>query len=224
MNNKKIIIAICLTLAIILIVTSGTFAYWTWRTSASQNTVVDFSVVGDEENIRANIDGGAITVNKLAPTNSCYSDNAFVKEIKISYLNNVNTTARIRANLKISGYTASNSIPNSSNLEYLKWSITKTRNLCTNDGSTNYVAGGNFSGLNGNPALLTANQTNKVSMYTIEEVVPANVSTLTNLNTYYLHVWIDNSYDHVNIGNNNNDPLQNFSINLEWSGTIEQLG
>lgn len=224
-DKDKLIIAIVAVLAIIVAVGGATYAYWSWVSDTANQTSVNFTVIGGSNDINAKINGnGTTTITKLIPTASCTSSNALVKAVDITYLNNTTSKARITANLKVTNFTASSAgTPTAANLTHLKWSITKTQSLCTDDSSENYVAGGDFSGSTGNPNLLSATGSTKIDVATITNEIAANVTTETSIPTYYLHVWLDSEYEHTNVGNVNNDPMQNISFTLEWSGTIEQI-
>jgi hypothetical protein len=40
--------------------------------------------------------------------------------------------------------------------------------------------------------------------------------------TYYLWIWLDSKYEHINVGDNNTDPMQGLNFKVQWSGIIEQ--
>ncbi|MBQ8219532.1 MAG: hypothetical protein IJZ79_07255 [Bacilli bacterium] len=217
-DKKKLIIAIVAVLLIIAVVGGGTFAYWSWQTSTAQRTNVSFEILDASESgdMSASIAGnGTATVTSLIPTNNCAGTNALVKEVVISYKNNTDNGAKITANLNLTNLTAGATAIDYTKLSYLKWAITTTPDSCTGGQS------GDFGQLS-----LSANTEFPVSVTTIENTVgtTTDLEEEIELETYYLYVWLDYNYNHTNYGSTNNDPMQNLSFTLEWSGTMEQIG
>lgn len=212
-DKKKLILAIIAVVAIILAVGGATFAYWSWQTNTAQRTNVNFTIINPNASgdMTARIDGnGTSTVTGLVPTNNCAGSNALVKTVPIYYKNNTINRAKITVNLTLSGLTAGNVAIDYSKLSYIKWAITTTSGNCT----SNPAAHGDFG---------VVTSTAAKTLATLEHTINANVTTETNLVTYYLYVWLDSSYNHTNEGDNNSDPMQNLSFQLEWSGTMEQI-
>ena len=215
-EKKKLILAIIAVLLIIIAVGGATFAYWSWQTNTTERTSVSFTILnaGETGDMAARIDGnGTSTVTSLVPTNDCTGPNALVKTVPIYYKNNTANGARITANLSLTNLTAGATALDYNQLSYIKWAITTTPGNCTGGVS------GNFG-----TAVPSASTTFPVTIATLDNTVNANVATETELETYYLYVWLDYTYDHTNEGDVNDDPMQNLGFTLEWSGTMEQTG
>lgn len=208
-NKNKAIISIIAVLMIIVLVVAGTYSYWSWASSNSQKTNISFSVSGDSDKMYANLEGDGLTaVSSLVPA-ECTSSNAIKKEVVINYANVTNNNAKITADLNMTSFTSGALKPTNTQLESLKWTISRSNTSCT----TNVVKSGNFSGFGETiPQVLT----------NLEINVPANTEAKSE--TYYLYIWLDSSYSHTNIGNDNTDPMQNLNFKLQWSGTISQVG
>lgn len=210
MNNKnKIIISIVSVLLIITLVVAGTYSYWSWATTNNQQTNITFTVSGNPDEMYANLEGnGLTTVSSLVPS-ECTSNNAIKKEVVINYANITNNSAKIVADLSMTSFNHGTLTPTNTQLESLKWVISRSNTSCT----TNVVKSGSFSGFGTTiPQVLT----------NLEINVPAKTQETSE--TYYLYIWLDSSYSHTNIGNDNTDPMQNLSFQLQWSGTISQIG
>lgn len=211
--KKKFISSIIIVLLIIIVIAGATFAYWQWMTSEEEETSISLKVEGDTSNMSAKIDGGSsIDINSLIPTSNCLSSDALQKEITITYINNTDISGEIVANLDITSFTANNGNPTNEQLSYLKWVITNTENSCT----TGIIQSGDFSNVD--------YQNLPQNLITIQNNISSNISTETPIQPLYLYIWLDSAYEHINIGNNNTDSMQNLNFTLEWSGIIRQIG
>lgn len=222
-KNQKIILSIISVLVIGIIVTGATFAYWKWVVDAENETELDFVVIGDniESELYAKLDGNGITEIKNLHPSKCDGNSAILKKINISYLNKLKQSATITATLKVSEFNVKEYIPTEEQLKYLKYSLTNTESSCENDivkNSNNEELIGNFSDLVFENKKVS-NLSNNLFSQTI--TVPANMTVKQEVN-YYLWIWLDSEYEHINIGNDNTDPMQELNFKLEWSGTIEQ--
>lgn len=211
--KKKFISSIIIVLLIIIVIAGATLAYWQWMTSEEEETSISLKVEGDTSNMSAKIDGGSsIDINSLIPTSNCLSSDALQKEITITYINNTDISGEIVANLDITSFTANNGNPTNEQLSYLKWVITNTENSCT----TGIIQSGDFSNVD--------YQNLPQNLITIQNNISSNISTETPIQPLYLYIWLDSAYEHINIGNNNTDSMQNLNFTLEWSGIIRQIG
>ena len=211
--KKKFISSIIIVLLIIIVIAGATFAYWQWMTSEEEETSISLKVEGDTSNMSAKIDGGSsIDINSLIPTSNCLSSDALQKEITITYINNTDISGEIVANLDITSFTANNGNPSDDQLSYLKWVITNTKDSCT----TGIIQSGDFSNVD--------YQNLPQNLITIQNNISSNISIETQIQPLYLYIWLDSTYEHINIGNSNTDPMQNLNFTLEWSGIIRQLG
>ena len=211
--KKKFISSIIIVLLIIIVIAGATLAYWQWMTSEEEETSISLKVEGDTSNMSAKIDGGSsIDINSLIPTSNCLSSDALQKEITITYINNTDISGEIVANLDITSFTANNGNPTNEQLSYLKWVITNTENSCT----TGIIQSGGFSNID--------YQNLPQNLITIQNNISSNISTETQIQPLYLYIWLDSAYEHINIGNNNTDSMQNLNFTLEWSGIIRQIG
>lgn len=220
-ERNKLILAILVVAVIIVSVGGGTYAYFTWVTSTTQQTSVEFTV--DQTTLggtlSAKIIGNGNVSNNDAtfkPTTCTNSTNAIVKTVPITYLNSTVQSATVTATLKVTAFNlrSTSYVPNSTKLGYLKYALTESATSCTTSpvqsGTFNKVAFSN--GLASNLPLTLFNQT---------ITAPANMSAEAT-KTYYLWIWLDSGYTHENVGDVNSDPMQGFSITAQWSGTIAQ--
>lgn len=222
-KNQKIILSIISVLVIGIIVTSATFAYWTWVVDADNETEVEFITIGNnvQNELYAKLEGNGTTeVTKLTPTD-CKIENAVLKKVEIGYLNKLKQSATITATLRVSEFEVKNAIPTTEELKYLKYALTTTSDSC----STNIVRNDDGEELTGNFSdLVFANGTATnlpTNLFSRTMTIPANMTGEQGV-TYYLWIWLDSKYVHINIGDNNTDPMQEISFKVQWTGKIAQ--
>lgn len=229
-NKNKSALSLIIVLLIIAIALGATFAYWRWVVDEQNKTILDFSVANSEEGIYANLEGnGTTVVEKLQPTNcnsidtSSNKENVVLKPVIINYYNETERSATITATLEVTEFNirSQSYIPEIDDLKYIKYALTTTDDSCSNnlvtDLSGNEITGDlseiAFSqGIISNLPLTLFSQTITIDYSMTEE----------DIITYYLWIWLDSTYDHLNIGNNNTDPLQGLTFTTQWSGTIAQ--
>ena len=222
-KNKKLILSIISVLVIGIIVTGATFAYWNWVVDAENETELDFVVLGDnvQSKLYAKLDGTGMTEIKNLHPSKCNEESAILKKIDISYLNKLKQTATITATLKVSEFNIKEYVPTEEQLKYLKYSLTHTETSCEKNivkNSNNQELTGNFSNLIFENEKVS-NLPNNLFSQTI--ITPSNMTGEQNV-TYYLWIWLDSEYEHINVGNDNTDPMQGLDFKVQWSGTIEQ--
>lgn len=221
-DSKKLIISIIAVIIIIIIVAGGTYSYWVWVSADADRTNISFSVnqTTIEGTLNANINGNAnvsSTDATLKPA-TCTSANAIKKTVTIKHFNSTVQNATVTANLNVTAYTLRDAAyrPTSEQLNSLKYVLTTSSSNCT----TGVVKTGDFSALtfaSGNK-----NATNlPVTLFSQTFASPAEMSTPAT-QTYYLWVWLDSAYTHINTGTTNSDPMQGFSFTATWSGQIAQ--
>lgn len=205
--KNKIIASIVVVVIITILVFSATYAYWAWTSNKEQQTNVQFIV--ENPGLNASINGGAGgDFNNLMPTVTCPSSNTMQKEVTIQYENKTTTKAKVTANLFLTALTPTHRTLSSDDKSHLHWSITTSAN---NECSSSPLQQGTFQNLS-NGSIITS--------LVIDDIM-ANTSSTSK--TYYLNVWLDDSYSGlVNEGNVVNDPMQELTVSLEWSGKIEQ--
>ena len=222
-KNQKIILSIISVLIIGIIVTGATFAYWNWVVDAANETELDFVVLGNDvqSKLYAKLDGTGMTEIKNLHPSKCNEESAILKKIDISYLNKLKQSATITATLKVSEFNIKEYVPMEEQLKYLKYSLTHTETSCETNivkNSSNEELTGDFSSLvfeNGE----VSNLPNNLFSQTI--TAPASMTGEQGV-TYYLWIWLDSKYEHINVGNNNTDPMQELNFKVQWSGTVEQ--
>ena len=211
-------------------------AYYQWT---GGNTAVAFTVSSD--GMGASFDGSStITTRSLKPS-SC--KDAIKEKITISYYNEMQLPATISIDLVVSKTNNVSSFkirdlnykPSAETLKYLHWTIT-TSNSCTDPantdtGRTNITNSSdvtprisdNFVEFANTFTYLNSSIAPKIA--TLSFVVPAGSGSKTNplKKTYYLYVWLDENYTHINEGNVNSDPLQKLSFSLNWQNGIMTL-
>lgn len=224
-KNNKIIITIASVVAIVIVTAGATFAYWNWIMDPSEETDIDFEVIGDNitQKLYANLNGNSSEIiSNLEPT-ACTSDNAIKKEISINYLNKMKQSATITATLKVSDFRLRNNlyVPTTDELKYLKYAITTTPNSCESDiaiALNGEQMTGNFSEL----IFEDGDVTNlPLELFSYNFTADSNMNVENELK-YYLWIWLDQDYVHINVGNNNTDAMQGIEFRMTWSGTVAQ--
>ena len=106
-ERNKLIIAIIAVALIVIVVVGATYAYWQWTSNSAQNTAVTFTVPNKDAQLSASLKGGgSTTVNNLAPAACTNSTYAMMKPLLLTYANNTDQTARVKATLTITSWTA----------------------------------------------------------------------------------------------------------------------
>lgn len=210
-DRDKLIIAIIAVLLIIGIVGGATFAYWSWASNTTQQTNVSFTVSQSalEGQLYANLDGGGeTTFSNLAPVSSCTdSTYAMKKTLTLKYKNATANPANIYATLTLSDFEIKHGSLQGNELSHIRYAVTDSPSSC--DAPISGMSG-TFTATSG--ALFSEKNLLGTS-------IPANTTT-EQTKTLYLYVWIDDAYEHTNYGDDIDDPLQNMSFNLTWSGNI----
>ena len=219
-ENKKLILAIVVVLAIIIAVFGATYAYWTWVSNSAQNTTVSFTTSAPSADMYANLTGNGAGTTNLKPS-TC--TNGIKKTVTITYKNNTVQAATISATLKVTSFKFRTTSyrptgGDSGDLKYIKYALTTSSTACDSGVQKN----GDFRGLT-IPTSGTATVASSLPYTLFTQTIPVNANVATEQSTtYYLYIWLDSSYTHENEGNENSDPLQGLAFTTEWSGTIAQ--
>ena len=205
--NRKIILSIISVLIIGIIVTGATFAYWNWVVDPENETDLDFIVIGEgvQNEIFATLEGTGITeVTNLHPS-GCNDKTAILKKVDINYLNKLKQSATITANLKVSEFNIKDYVPTSEQLKHLKYALTYTSESC----DSNVIKNANGQTLTGDFSKLQFDNGKVTNLPTnlFEQIItaPGNMTGIQSV-TYYLWIWLDSEYVHINVGDNNTDP------------------
>ena len=206
-NKNKKIISLGITLFIVmLLVSAGSFAYWTWVTASSERTNVSLTI--EAPNMSATLTGHTQNITNLIPISSCTDETyAIKKELTLTYDNLSTNAGMITGTLSVTNFVSPYGTPDSDDLSHLHYAVTTSPDSCT----TKPVRGmsGTFKATSGN--LFTD--------VTLKGSVPVN--TEGDSQKYYLWVWLDSEYTHQNVGSGvTNDPMQNISFTLTWSGAL----
>ena len=192
MNKKKVLI-ISLILVLLIIFSSSTYAYWKWRSDASNKTNITFTT---GYNFSCSADGGGnITQNDatLIPTYCTNSPYVIKRTVTTNVVNNSGRNIYMDLWLKVNniGQELSNS-------QYFSYALTDSPDGCT---SGTVLSSGTFNGKNN-----TTN--NKVG------ILHNDIYATSSNKTYYLYIWLD-------VEETNND-TQNQQFNLELEGSCGQ--
>ncbi len=234
-NKKTLMLSIVAVALIAVLVSGGTYAYWTWSSNNAQKTNVNFTVQGGDKT--ATLTGNASSsIVGIIPSKCDNSTNAIVKTVPIAWTNNSSNDATVTATLNITSFSirSASYVPTATNLESLKWAVrssavassatsncnpsgNETAQAACNACSTDAVASGDFSGL-----------TMPSSGTSVTSGLPLKLTDLTftagasssGTQTYYLYIWLDANYTHNNSGSTNSDPMQGLSFMVQWSGTM----
>lgn len=219
-ERNKLIIALVAVALIIVAVVSATYAWWTWTTNSSEQTTVSFTVPDGSTLLNASLNGGTLTVDKLAPVSSCTNTHGYAKKatVILTYTNNTTAAAKIYGTLKVTNFTSPHGTPTATDLSHLHFALTTSSSSCTSnfvDGkqSAQTAATGTFSGKTANNSALFTDLELKSNI---------TAGTTNGTQTMYLYVWLDGDYSYTqNVGSGNvNDPMEDISFTLTWSGTI----
>ncbi len=206
-NKNKLFLAVAIVTMIVAAVIGGTYAYWLWATNDAQRTAVAFTV---QAGMSATLDGGATaTVSNLAPVSSCTNSTyAMKKKLTLTYSNSTSSAASVKATLTVSDFVAPHGTPAAADLTHLHYALTTSGTNCTTSPVTG--ASGTFTT---SGALIDNVEIKSVS-------ASNNGTAVTGTQDYYLWVWIDSGYEHTNYGNVIDDPMQDITFTLTWTGAI----
>lgn len=231
-NNKSLIISIVAVTLIAVLVSGGTYAYWTWITNTAQRTAVNFTVQGGRSDKYADLNGnGTTSVTNLKPSPCTNTTFAVVKTVPIKWANFSTNNATVTATLSVTSFKFRSAsykptTGDTGTLKSLKWAIresaaTNASTSSPNTCETSAAASGDFSGLtipsSGTVALSTTDT--PVQLGSVSFTATANTST-EQTKTYYLYIWLDYNYSHQNTGSVNSDPMQGLEFTVQWSGTM----
>ena len=232
-NNKKDnknrvgLIAIAFILVAALIA-GGTYAYWIWNSN-------NIAVVGDncimcDQGIGLTLNGGTVTVNKLAPAACTHSTYSTKVTTPVSRYNSSPYPAYVTLRLSLTSLTFNHGTLTSADLGYVHYLLSTSSSNC-NTAVTGSIPGSASAGtaisgtLSG--ATIGTSGTAKTQTTTLVDWVyklPPNSGTSSAPvnETYYLYVWIDPAYSFTNYGSNSiQDPLQDLSFILQWSAASD---
>lgn len=194
--EKKYTISIIALIMIIVLIAAGTYAWLSWR--SANNTTIDITVAGGRLLIYG---GGDITSNKkIAPTSQCNHPKYGIQRTITAEATNetiTNMSAYIQINPSI--------FPTVYKNENIEWAISKSSTDCSS--SSNVIASGKFSDVT---------QGTKFTLTTFE--VPAQASSIKK--TYYLYIWINETYNAENIGEEIVNSIQSSTFKLQLAGEL----
>ena len=104
-DNKTLIVSIVIIVALIAIIAGGTYSYWSWSSSTSEQSNVAFTIKNPGENLSATITAVAGDFSNLEPTANTTGSKAFTKKITATYKNNSGQNAKLEVSLKLSQFT-----------------------------------------------------------------------------------------------------------------------
>jgi len=167
-NEFKYIISLVMILsAVMVMVSGGTFAYYSWQGSDEQRTEVVFTV---EQEFSCAADGGGNITHEdvpIAPASCINSKHAIKREVKVKPT--ITGGHTVLMNLWLDINEIGTGLSNSRNFRY---ALTTDPNSCTNG----IVETGNFYGTQAGDEALILNRTGYTS---------------TTVETYYLYIWLD---------------------------------
>lgn len=204
---NKLVIALVAVVLIIVIVGGATFAYWSWQTNTSQQTVINVKVP-DPDDFIFTIAGNNVTNTGMYPTSDCDGNGALIGNTATVTVVNP-TESAMQASLKIRATLSSKQGSlNSTNKGKINWAIVEmssaTATAANNACSTSKIASGTLANVSTNTDIDTG----------ITFIAAANATTVKY---YKLYVWLDSSYTFTNSGNDITDPMQDLTISVKWS-------
>lgn len=225
-DSKKNTIVIVIILSIVVLIFGSTYAYFQWRTTTAQQTSVNFTI--SAANMGATFTGsGTLTSTSIEPS-AC--DAAIKEMITVSYYNETPYPATLSVDLVTNRFAIRSTTykPTADNLNYLHWAITDSSTCVdpadTDAGRTGIVnttdispsTSDNFAEFADTFSTTTSSITPTIA--TISFNVPANSGTESSplTKTYYLYIWLDKNYTHINEGSVNSDPMQGINFIFKW--------
>ncbi len=213
MDSKKLIGTIIGVIAFVALIASATYAYWSWSSNESQKTVVNFTV---NPGMEASIDGGTLSVSKLAPiiNSSCATSPYATKAMMtLHYSNNSGLAAQVLGTLTVTTFTVQSgrNAFQTGDLAHLHYALTTSSSSCSSD----VITSGTFDGKGSNGSVLFS-----------DAVLKDNIATGTTngSRTMYLYIWLDSGYSFQNVGSGAiQDPMEDLTIVLNWSGSISNV-
>lgn len=225
-NVRNISFAIVAVALIIAIAGGGTYAWWRWRSADTQKTNVTVTI----QKPGFTIVGETASSNTLTPTSACYNTPAtnhvqhtLAGKATVTATNNTSTKMRAKINLKamlanaVTGNITDEQNNTTSRKSHIHWAIKKVTNGTTafsTDNCTGTAGGTEYD--TGNFDAVGTSFTDIATTITFDVNAGATVT-----NYYHVYVWIDSDYKHENVGNTQNDPLQNNTITITFSETSE---
>lgn len=196
-DNRNLIISIIAVAMIIILAGGGTYAWLTWR--SANNTVVNITVAGGTYTLDG---GGNITSGKnIAPTDQCNHSTYGIQRTITAKATNETTTNMI-AYVQLNPSTFPTAFKNAN----IKWVLSTSSSNCTT--ASNIVASGDFSNVvQGTKFTLTSFN------------VPAATTTVLT-KTYYLYIWVAESYAVENVGTTVTNSIQDKSFTLQLTGEM----
>ena len=207
-DRNRIVVSIVAVLGIIIAVVGATYAYWQWITNTNEQTKVNFTV---DSGLTASLDGGTLTVSKLAPVESCLNSTYATKApVTLHYSNNSGTTAQALGTLTVTTFSVASGHDafKSGDLAHLHYALTTDNSSC----SSNVVTSGTFDGKGSSGSVL-------INGVILEDNIASG--TTNGLKEMYIYIWIDKDYTFENVGSGVvKDPMEDLTIKLTWSGQI----
>ena len=104
-KNKKIISLSVILFVVMLLVSGGSFAYWTWVTASSERTNVSLTITAPD--MSAKLTGYTQNITNLIPVSSCTDETyAIKKELTLTYSNLSTNDGEILGTLSIANTLA----------------------------------------------------------------------------------------------------------------------
>lgn len=207
-NKRKFIVTIiCICFIVLLLISGSTYAFLIWGTTVNEESIISFDIDGSE--ISARLSGAPQTVSKLMPAECTNETYALKKEIYLTYENHSEWPAMITVSLGIEDFVSPHGTPSAEDLSYFHFALTTSPDSCSSDIVTD--TDGSFEATSGD----------LFSNVVLKKNVPTDTDSTTE--KYYLWVWIDKDYQHINIDDEISDPMQDISFTLVWRGTITNI-
>lgn len=193
MKTKNILIVAGALILFTVLVIGATYAWWSWQTTESENTTVNFVAT---ETFACSADGGGnitTSTKKLVPTHCTNSNYAIQRKITTN-ITTTYTNENVKMSLWLDVINIDSQLLASSNFKY---AVTTNPNSCTSDV---VLAGASFNSRITN---------NKAPLFTDLTFVG------TQSNTYYLYIWLDEAETDSSTMNRN----FNLALNGQCTGT-----
>lgn len=200
-DNRNLIISLIAVAMIIVLAGGGTYAWLTWRSANNQQTNINVTVAQPTLTVDG---GGNITSGKIAPTDQCnHSTYGIKRTITVTAVNP--TTTPFLATVQLDPTTFPTVYANSK----LHWLLSTSSSNCTT--SSNIVAQGNFG---------SVVQGTKFALTTFTATAGTQTAAATTTKTYYLYIWLDETYSIENVGNTVTNSMQDKSFTLKATGVM----
>lgn len=208
---NKLLIAIVAVVLIIIIVGGTTFAYWSWTTNTAQQTNISVTVEG----ATLTITDGSVTKSGMYPTKYCNGSAAAIGGIAtVTAINATDSDMEVILNIKASFKSIATSTAKTltqTERGKINWAIVEVVDGTESATCETTTYKGTLAGSS------TASASSVDGIDTGISFISTKATS--TVKTYRIYFWLDSTYEYTNQGSTISDPMQDLSIDVNWSET-----